>query len=68
MSLQGRPFSVHLHGSASLAPYDGWAEDSTCFGESKDYVYPNNRPSTEWYHDHQLDITGENAHAGKHVG
>lgn len=21
----GRPFSVHYHGSASLAPYDGWA-------------------------------------------
>jgi len=34
----GRPISVHLHGSASLAPYDGWAEDETCFGETKDYA------------------------------
>lgn len=22
-------------GSASLAPYDGWAEDETCFNETK---------------------------------
>lgn len=29
----GRPFSCHLHGSASLAPYDGWAEDETCYGK-----------------------------------
>lgn len=21
---KGRPISIHLHGSASLAPYDGW--------------------------------------------
>lgn len=31
----GRPFSCHLHGSASLAPYDGWADDETCLGERK---------------------------------
>jgi hypothetical protein len=35
---QGRPIAIHLHGSASLAPYDGWAEDTICSGESKDYV------------------------------
>ena len=29
----GRPISVHLHGSASLAPFDGWADDETCKGE-----------------------------------
>ena len=39
----GRPTSVHFHGSASLATYDGWAEDTSCGGESKDYVLPNNR-------------------------
>lgn len=60
----GRPFSVHNHGSASLAPYDGWAEDETCFNEVKDYVYPNNRPNTGWYHDHALHITADNAYYG----
>lgn len=60
----GRPISVHYHGSASLAPYDGWAEDETCFGEVKDYVYPNNRAGTGWYHDHALHITADNAYFG----
>jgi len=60
----GRPISVHHHGSASLAPYDGWAEDNTCFGEVKDYVIPNNRPNTAWYHDHALHITADNAYYG----
>ncbi len=60
----GRPFSVHFHGSASLAPYDGWADDNTCFNETKDYVYPNNRPNTGWYHDHAAHVTGENAYDG----
>lgn len=60
----GRPFSVHLHGSASLAPFDGWAEDETCRDETKDYVYPNNRPMTGWYHDHALHITSFNAYYG----
>eukprot|EP00198_Chlamydomonas_reinhardtii_P001276 XP_001690611.1 predicted protein [Chlamydomonas reinhardtii] len=60
----GRPISVHYHGSASLAPYDGWAEDTTCGAESKDYYYPNWRAGFGWYHDHQLDITSENAYFG----
>ena len=60
----GRPFSVHYHGSASLAPFDGWAEDETCYNEVKDYVYPNNRPNTGWYHDHALHITADNAYFG----
>ena len=60
----GRPISVHLHGSASLPPYDGWAEDETCFGEAKDYVYPNFRSGTGWYHDHALHITAQNAYLG----
>lgn len=61
---QGRPISVHFHGSASLAPFDGWAEDETCVSETKDYVYPNNRPVTGWYHDHALHITADNAYLG----
>lgn len=60
----GRPISVHFHGSASLAPFDGWAEDETCYGEVKDYIYPNNRPATGWYHDHALHITADNAYFG----
>lgn len=60
----GRPISVHFHGSASLAPFDGWAEDETCYGEVKDYVYPNNRAGTGWYHDHALHITADNAYYG----
>jgi FtsP/CotA-like multicopper oxidase with cupredoxin domain len=60
----GRPISVHHHGSASLAPFDGWAEDEICYGEVKDYVYPNNRPGTGWYHDHALHITADNAYFG----
>ena len=60
----GRPISVHFHGSASLAPYDGWADDETCAGETKDYVYPNNRPNTGWYHDHALHVTADNAYEG----
>jgi len=60
----GRPISVHLHGSASLAPYDGWAEDETCYGETKDYVYPNFRSGTGWYHDHALHVTADNAYLG----
>jgi FtsP/CotA-like multicopper oxidase with cupredoxin domain len=29
--------SVHLHGSYSRAPFDGWAEDTTKPGQYKDY-------------------------------
>ena len=61
---KGRPISVHFHGSASLAPFDGWAEDETCTSETKDYLYPNNRPTTGWYHDHALHITADNAYLG----
>ena len=60
----GIPTSVHLHGSASLATFDGWAEDETCRNETKDYVYPSNRPNTGWYHDHALHITADNAYLG----
>ena len=60
----GRPCAVHNHGAASLAPFDGWAEDVICGGETKDHVYPNNRPVTGWYHDHALHVTADNANSG----
>ncbi|KAK1574178.1 multicopper oxidase [Colletotrichum navitas] len=49
--------SVHLHGSYSRAPFDGWAEDITNPGEYKDYYYPNQQSARLlWYHDHAMHI------------
>lgn len=49
--------SVHLHGSYSRAPFDGWAEDLTQPGQFKDYYYPNQQAArTLWYHDHAMHI------------
>jgi spore coat protein A, manganese oxidase len=56
--------SVHLHGSASLPQYDGWADDITLPGFYKDYIYPNNRAATIWYHDHGVHRTSVNAYMG----
>lgn len=57
--------SVHLHGSYSRAPFDGWAEDVTGPGEYKDYYYPNAQSGRlMWYHDHAIDHTAENAYFG----
>ncbi|KAK1574250.1 bilirubin oxidase [Colletotrichum navitas] len=58
--------SVHLHGSPSRTPWDGWAEDITAPGRYKDYYYPNNQNArTLWYHDHAIDHTAENAYFGQ---
>ncbi|WYZ44972.1 hypothetical protein EsH8_VIII_000288 [Colletotrichum jinshuiense] len=58
--------SVHLHGSYSRAPFDGWAEDITNPGEYKDYYYPNQQSARLlWYHDHAMHITAENAYMGQ---
>jgi spore coat protein A, manganese oxidase len=70
--------SVHLHGSASLPQYDGYASDITMpvggaredgtvceYGEYKDYHYPNyQKARTLWYHDHGVHHTAENAYHG----
>ena len=56
--------SCHLHGMASLPPFDGWANDITLPDEEKDYYYPNNRPATHWYHDHGVHRTAYNAYCG----
>jgi bilirubin oxidase len=61
-----RPASIHLHGSYSRAPWDGWAEDVTNPGQFKDYYYPNHQPQrTLWYHDHAVGITAVNAYFGQ---
>ena len=57
--------SVHLHGSASLPQFDGYASDITRRGWFKDYEYPNVQPArTLWYHDHGVHHTAQNAYAG----
>jgi hypothetical protein len=37
----GGCISVHHHGMTSQPAFDGWANDMTCPGEWKDYVYSN---------------------------
>jgi spore coat protein A, manganese oxidase len=62
---QSTETSVHLHGSASLPQYDGYASDVTSRGWFKEYHYPNFQPArTLWYHDHGFHHTAENAYAG----
>jgi len=57
--------STHLHGSASLPQYDGYANDLTNPGFSKDYRYPNFQGArTIWYHDHGVHHTALNAYSG----
>ena len=57
--------SVHLHGSASLPEYDGYASDITNPGYWKDYRYPNwQNARTLWYHDHGVHHTAENVSMG----
>jgi spore coat protein A, manganese oxidase len=57
--------STHLHGSASLPQYDGYASDVTAPGYVKDYQYPNFQPArTLWYHDHGVHFTAQNAYGG----
>jgi bilirubin oxidase len=61
-----KDLSVHLHGSYSRAAFDGWAEDTTKYGEYKDYYYPNSQSArTLWYHDHAIHHTAENAYFGQ---
>ncbi|GAA2720386.1 multicopper oxidase family protein [Cellulomonas aerilata] len=63
----GHPFntSTHLHGSASLPQFDGYANDVTHPGDFKEYWYPNWQPArTLWYHDHNVMTTAQNAYSG----
>jgi spore coat protein A len=65
--INGQPFSTvtHLHGSASLPQYDGYANDHTHPGQCKTYKYPNWQPArTLWYHDHNHRTTAANAYSG----
>ncbi|MEU7903567.1 multicopper oxidase domain-containing protein [Actinoplanes sp. NPDC049118] len=56
---------THLHGSASLPQYDGYANDHTRPGHAKTYRYPNwQQARTMWYHDHNHRTTAKNAFVG----
>ncbi len=60
-----RTTSTHLHGSASLPQYDGYASDITFPGQRKTYFYPNCQEArTLWYHDHGIHHTSQNAYNG----
>src|SRR4051812_23703555 len=60
-----RSTSTHLHGSASLPQYDGYASDLTFPGQVKKYFYPNSQDArTLWYHDHGVHHTSQNAYNG----
>lgn len=57
--------STHLHGSASLPQFDGYASDIVHTGFAKDYEYPNSQPArTLWYHDHAVHNTAPNVYSG----
>jgi spore coat protein A, manganese oxidase len=62
----GQPINsvIHLHGMASLPQYDGYALDYVPPEYFKDYIYPNDRAATLWYHDHTLDLTSRNVYMG----
>ena len=57
--------STHLHGSASLPQYDGYADDVASPSQYKSYKYPNWQSArTMWYHDHGVHYTGQQVYAG----
>ncbi|GAB7338390.1 hypothetical protein MBLNU457_4685t1 [Dothideomycetes sp. NU457] len=57
--------SLHLHGSDTHAPWDGWADDVLLTNQFKDYYYPNDHAARAmWYHDHADHITANNAYNG----
>lgn len=65
--INGAAFSTvtHLHGSASLPQYDGYANDKTFPGQCKTYKYPNwQQARTLWYHDHNHRDTAQNVFSG----
>ena len=56
---------MHLHGSASLPQYDGYASDMTHPGRVQGLPLPEHPAArTLWYHDHGVHHTAENAYMG----
>jgi bilirubin oxidase len=60
-----KPTNLHLHGSFTRSPFDGWAMDILKEGEFKDYYYPNSINSRSlWYHDHAMNYNAINIYRG----
>lgn len=60
------PSAVHLHGSYTHSPWDGWAQDDIQVNEWKDYYYPNSENARPiWYHDHVDGNTSTHAYFGQ---
>jgi FtsP/CotA-like multicopper oxidase with cupredoxin domain len=56
---------LHLHGSPTPPPYDGWPDDAFFPGQSQTYHFPPQpRAALLWYHDHANMITRLNVYAG----
>jgi spore coat protein A len=55
--------STHLHRTASLPEFDGYASDTSALGQFKDYHYPNHQAArTIWYHDQGAHWTAQQAY------
>ena len=59
------PAAMHLHGSPTHSPWDGWAADTLQPGQYKDYYYPNNQAGPLWYHDHVDGATAPDCYYGQ---
>jgi len=56
---------THLHGGHTPWTSDGYPEDTSLPGQSRNYTYPNHQlPATIWYHDHAMGITRLNVYLG----
>jgi FtsP/CotA-like multicopper oxidase with cupredoxin domain len=56
---------VHLHGTVTAAPYDGWAENLFAPGQHAVSDYPmDQRAALLWYHDHVMGVTQLTVYAG----
>ena len=52
--------ATHLHGGHMRAGDDGHPVAYVNPGETREYVYSNEQlPATLWYHDHTMDLTGD---------
>ena len=57
--------TTHLHGGHMRAGDDGHPVDYVDPGTTREYVYSNKQlPATLWYHDHTMDLTGDQVYAG----
>ena len=59
------PAAMHLHGSPTHSPWDGWASDLVQPGDYKDYYYPNTQAGPLWYHDHVAAATAPDVYYGQ---